>query len=134
MLRLSFAVLLLLFQTQKPADVRVALQARYDAWSKAYMANDVDTLLSILAPDYTLKTSSGTEIKRSEYEATLKLRKAANSDTKQYSTKILKLKLTGQTAEVISREAMTARQKNEKTGGMQNVVHEHDYTDTWSRD
>ena len=50
--------------------MRVALQARYDAWSKAYMANDVDTLLSILAPDYTLKTSSGTEIKRSEYEAT----------------------------------------------------------------
>lgn len=130
MVRVFLAILLVL-QMPKPGDVQKAIQSRYDAWSKAYMANDVDALLSILSPDYLLKTSDGTEIKHSEYEAMLRLRKASNKDTKKYSTKILKLKLSGDTAEVSARESMTSQERSGLVGQLQTIVHEHDYLDSW---
>ena len=134
------AFVLLLCLLQGPSEARKQIQARYDAWSKAYMANDVETLLGMLAPEYTLTTVDGTLIKRSEYEAKLRLRKAANADTTKYATKILSLKMLGPMpggrpevggridagAEVIARESMTSMVDGKK------VVHEHDYRDTWN--
>ena len=128
-----FALLILFAQGQSPVDARKEIQARYDSWSKAYMANDVDGLLGTLAADYTLTTADRVVIKRSEYEATLRLRKAANSDSKKYATKILKFKLSGDTAEVESRESMTSEDTDPKTGKRESVIHEHDYEDTWIR-
>ena len=133
MSRILIAMMLLFVQAVKPAEVRKAIQAQYDAWSKAYMANDVDKLLAILAPDYSLKTADGTEIKRPEYEATLKLRKAANADNKKCSTKILKLDISPDTAQVLSRESMISKARNAKSGREETVIHEHDYADIWIR-
>ncbi|HVT14246.1 MAG TPA: nuclear transport factor 2 family protein [Fimbriimonadaceae bacterium] len=130
MFRVALACLLTL--ALQTADTRKAIQDRYDAWSKAYMANDVGTLLSILTPDYTLTTSDGTLIKRSEYEAMLRLRKSANSDTKKYLTRILRIKVSGETAEVESRETMTGTVQDAATGKTLALIHEHDYSDTWT--
>ncbi len=96
------------------------------------MANDVDALLSMLTPDYTLTTVDGAVIKHGEYEATLRLRKSAHSDTKKYATRILAIKVSGETAEVEARETMTGQMKDASTGKVAMFVHEHDYSDTWT--
>src|ERR1044072_1357356 len=38
-------------------EAKAAIQSQYDAWSKAYMAHDVDKLIAILSPGYTLKSA-----------------------------------------------------------------------------
>jgi hypothetical protein len=112
-------------------QARKAIQKQYDAWSKAYMAHDVDTLLSILAPAYSLKTAQGTQINRTEYEVMLKLRKQKHSDTTQYKTEILRITLRDGVAAIWSRETTTDPGLNQKTGKKEPVSYQHDYIDLW---
>jgi hypothetical protein len=113
------------------AQARKAIQRQYDAWSKAYMGHDLDTLLSILAPGYTLKTAQGTLIKRNEYEVMLKMRKQKHSDTTLYKTEILRITLKDGVAAIWSRETTTDPGLNQKTGKTEPVSYQHDYIDLW---
>ena len=118
-------------KAQTEVQARSAIQLQYDAWSKAYMAHDVDTLLAILAPDYTLKTAKGALIVRSEYEVMLKLRKAKHSDTTHYSTELLRITLRGGVAAIWSRETTTDPGVNGATGKAEPISYLHDYVDLW---
>lgn len=113
------------------ADAKQEIQVRYNEWSKAYMANDVDTLTSILTPDYTIKTAKGALIARSEYDVMLNIRKEKHSDTTRYSTELLRITLREGVAAIYSRETTTNPQKNEKTGKMESLTYQHDYIDVW---
>jgi hypothetical protein len=113
------------------AQARKAIQKQYDAWSKAYMAHDVDTLFSILAPAYTLKTAQGMLINRPEYEVMLKQRKLKHSDTTLYKTEILRITLRDGVAAIWSRETTTDPGLNQKTGKKEPVSYQHDYIDLW---
>jgi len=113
-------------------QARKAIQKQYDAWSKAYMAHDVDTLLKILAPTYVLRTAQGTTIKRNEYEVMLKMRKQKHSDTTLYKTEIVRITLRDSVAAIWSRETTTDPGINQKTGKKEPVSYQHDYIDLWT--
>lgn len=113
------------------SQIQAGIQAQYNAWSAAYMKNEVETLLGMLSPEYTLTTADNRVIERPEYEATLNLRRRANSDTSSYSTQILKLTLDRDAVQVISRETSVSHVKNEKSGVVETVNHMHDYLDRW---
>src|SRR5579871_2930616 len=117
------------------AQAKAGIQIQYDAWSKAYMAHDLDTLFGILAPAYTLKTAKGALITRPEYEVMLKLRKQKHSDTTHYSTEILRINLRGSVAAIWSRETTTDPGKNGVTGKDEPVSYLHDYVDVgkWTK-
>jgi len=114
------------------AQARKAIQKQYDSWTKAYMAHDVDALLAILAPAYTLKTAQGVLIKRSEYEVMLKQRKQKRSDTTQYRQEIVRITLRDGVAAIWSRETTTDPGLNQKTGKKEPVTYQHDYIDVWT--
>jgi len=114
------------------ALVQKQIQARYDAWSKAYMANDVETLLSILAPDYVLKMSNGNTLSHDEYKVVLEQRKAKGQDTTKYATQIIRVNLHGTTAAIWSRETMTQKGKDPNTGKPEDIQYQHDYIDIWT--
>lgn len=107
------------------------LQQRYNAWSKAYMAHDIEVLLDVLAPGYTLKTASGTTISRAEYEVMLRSRKKQAEDTSSYRTEILRLTLKEGVAAVYSRETTNNPRRDEKSGKLVPNVWEHEYIDVW---
>lgn len=113
------------------AEARKGIQRQYDAWTRAYMGHDVDTLLGILAPAYKLKTAQGTLINYSEYVAMLKLRKQKRSDTTLYRQEIVRITLRDGVAAVWSRETTTDPGLNQKTGKPQPVTYRHDYVDLW---
>jgi ketosteroid isomerase-like protein len=108
------------------ADVRKQIQKQYDRWTKAYMAHDVTTLLSLLTPDYTLKTAKGAVITRAEYAAMLNIRKQKHDDTTRYKQEILRLTLHDGVAAIWSRETTTSPAKDGKSTSFQ-----HDYIDVW---
>lgn len=114
------------------SEARRGIQKQYNAWSKAYMAHDVDTLLSILSPKYTLKTAQGTLINYPEYAVMLKLRKQKHSDTTLYQTAILRITLRDGVAAIWSRETTTDPGLNQKTGKKEPVSYQHDYIDLWT--
>ncbi|MHB8636979.1 MAG: nuclear transport factor 2 family protein [Fimbriimonadaceae bacterium] len=116
---------------QTEAQARKAIQAQYNAWSKAYMAHDLGTLFAILAPGYTIKTAQGTTISASEYAVMLKLRKQKRSDTTHYSTELLRITLRHGVAAVWSRETTTDQVMNGKTGKIEPTSYLHDYVDLW---
>ena len=115
------------------ASVRSDIQRQYHRWAKAALSNDVDTILSILAPDYTLHTYTGTTIARSDYEASLRKRKAANKPATAYKTKINSVKVDGSTASVISDETSEAVSLDPVTNKQVKLIHIHRYLDTWVR-
>jgi len=116
----------------KVSVVQKQIQAQYDAWSAAYMKNDVATLLAILTPDYSLKMSNGNTLTHDEYKVVLEQRKKKGQDTTQYATQILRVTLHGDVAAIWSRETMTMKGKNPDTGKPQDIQYQHDYIDVWS--
>ena len=114
-------------------SVRTDIQRQYARWAKAAISNDVDTILSILAPDYELHTYTGTVIKRTDYEASLRKRKAANKPATAYKTRIASVKVEGGTACVVSDEASEAVSVDPVTGKRVKLIHIHRYLDTWIR-
>ncbi len=89
------------------------------------MANDVDTLLDILAPNYTLTNVNKEVMTLAVYRAYLNLRKKAPRDTTQYKTQIKKLSLHSQLADVDSIETMVTKNKTQVS------IHKHEYLDKW---
>jgi ketosteroid isomerase-like protein len=116
-----------------PASVRNDIDRQYHRWAKAAPANDVETILSILAPDYTLRTFTGKTITRPEYEASLWKRKAANKPSAAYVTKIASVSPKGDTTEVISDETSETPSTDPITNKRLRLIHIHRYLDTWVR-
>lgn len=127
----SACLVLLLLSPQRPPTTQQQIQAQYDRWSKAYMAKDTDTLLSILTPDYTLTNAEGTTISRAQYEVSLKLRAKAAADPTKYSTKIKKLVEKDGQAIVTAIETMESKSEDSKTHKSITILHRHEYQDTW---
>jgi hypothetical protein len=113
------------------ASARTDIQRQYKRWARAAVSNDVDTILSILAPDYALHTYTGTTIKRADYEASLRKRKAANKPATAYQTKINSVQVEGPTALVVSDETSEAVSLDPVTNKKVRLIHIHRYLDTW---
>ncbi|AIE87852.1 nuclear transport factor 2 family protein [Fimbriimonas ginsengisoli] len=113
------------------ADPRRAIQAQYDAWSKAYMARDAETLIGILSPDYTLTGSNKKPLAYDVYVAKLRLMKETPADPTRYSTHIKKLTERGDEADVVSVETMETDTVDPKTKRPALSLHRHEYLDTW---
>jgi ketosteroid isomerase-like protein len=113
-------------------DVRRAIQAQYDRWSRAYMANDVDALLDILSPDYTLTSADKDVMSYATYKAYLQLKKKGPKETTRYSTRIVKLTLQKGDAKVDSIETMLTW-KPDPSGHVIESTHRHEYLDVWRR-
>jgi len=107
-----------------------AIQAQYYRWSKAYMTNDIDTLLDILAPEYTLTNVNKDVMTYPTYKAYLRLRKNGPKDTTRYSTEIRKLTVKGSNADVDSIETMLTV-RPDKSGQVLESTHRHEYQDRW---
>ena len=134
MRRLLPIILLLLFCARCHAKNDTAhrtIQTQYNRWSAAYAKNDTATLLRILAPDFTLKTSKGTVLNRSTYKAILLKRASTPQEPVAYKTQIKRL--------LVSRYAATAYtvetvRENKATGGAvrtAETIHIHQYRDKW---
>jgi len=134
MKRLTFVVVLTaILGSGACASVRSDIQRQYTRWARAALSNDVDAILSILAPDYSLHTYTGTTINRTDYEASLRKRKAANKPATAYETKINNVTVEGSTALVISDETSEAVSLDPVTNKKVKLIHIHRYLDTWIR-
>jgi hypothetical protein len=116
---------------QSPDEAKKAIQVQYDRWSKAYMAHDVDSLLAILSPGYTLKTAKGATMSHDEYQTSLLVRKQKHDDTTQYSTEIQRITMHGDVAAIYARETTTNPKLNPQTGKTEPISYQHDYIDVW---
>lgn len=113
------------------ASVRSDIERQYKRWAKAALTNDVDTILEVLSPEYTLRTYAGQTILRKDYEASLRKRKAANQPSSAYETKIVSLEVKGETAMVISDETSEKDSVDPITNKKVKLIHLHRYLDTW---
>lgn len=114
-------------------SVRSDIDHQYKRWGRATVKNDVDTILSILSPDYTLHTYTGTTIPRKDYEASLRKRKASKKPATAYQTKIAKVTVEGKKALVISDETSAVVSVDPVTSRKVKLIHIHRYLDTWVR-
>lgn len=124
-------MLSLVFVLATQTSPKVEIQRQYDAWSKAYMTRDVDTLIAILSPDYKLTTFEKKTLDYDVYAAKLRLMKGAPPDPTKYSTEIKSLALRGDEADVVSIETMESAGTDPKTSKPVIVLHRHEYLDTW---
>ena len=115
------------------ASPRTEIEQQYKRWGKAALKNDADTILSILAPEYTLKTYAGKVISRKDYATSLRKKKAEGKPIDAYETKILSVKIVAGTAQVTSDETTKKRTKDPITGKSVVILHIHRYLDTWVR-
>lgn len=123
-------VMILVSGSHAATDTQKQIQAQYNRWSRAYMSHDVDTLLDILSPDYTLTSVDKDVMSYATYKAYLELKRKTPKDATEYKTRILKLVQSGERAVVTSEEAMTTA-GTDPSGKKVVSVHKHVYSDTW---
>ncbi len=128
---LVLSTLALAFVGSLHASVKDDINHQYKRWGNAALVNDVETILSILAPDYTLHTYTGTVIKRSDYETSLRKRKASNKPATVYHTSMYSIAVQGVIAKVISDETSENPSVDPITNKKLRLVHIHRYLDTW---
>ncbi len=112
-------------------QVRIEIQHQYDRWSKAYMTQDVNVLLEILSPDYSLTTGDKDELSYKTYAAYLKLKAKGPKDITHYKTIIKSFNLSSSTADVVAIETMTTELADRTNAKGQLSVHQHEYLDRW---
>jgi hypothetical protein len=115
------------------ATVRADIDHQYKRWAQAALSNDVETILAVLAPDYTLHTYTGTVIARKDYEASLRKRRASHQAATAYQTQIASVQVDGATAKVISDETSAKVSVDPVTTKKLKMIHIHRYLDTWVR-
>ena len=113
-------------------STRTQIDGQYKRWVAASLRLDVDGVLAILAPDYSLQTFDGKLIPRQMYEKSLRARKAKGQRPASYKTSIESLSQTGDTASVISLETSITDTPDPVTQKVQKVIHIHQYRDTWN--
>lgn len=128
----GFALLLICLDLAS-ASVRSDIDRQYKRWGKAALVNDVDTILDVLTPDYTLHTFTGTVIPHVKYEASLRKRKAENKPATVYETSMASITVTGEVAKVISDETSNNMSVDPITNKKLKLIHIHRYLDTWVR-
>lgn len=116
---------------QPVQGVRTQIERQYERWARAAKTNDVETILAILTPDYTLKPYTGDVIPLMKYEASLRKRKKENKPVDAYETKIIDLTVTGKTARVTSDETSRKATVDPINKSRVSIVHIHRYLDTW---
>jgi hypothetical protein len=128
-----FAVLsvVLVAGSHARASVRTALERQYQAWARAAVTNDVDRILGILAPEYTLKTFAGKVITYDNYKKSLLARKAAGKPSTAYTTRICDLSVAGHAATVRSEEISISLAQDPILLKNVKIVHTHQYIDRW---
>lgn len=114
-------------------SARGAIEGQYKRWARAALNNDVEGVLGILMPGYTLRTFDGTVIERKAYEASLRKRKAEGQKPAAYSTSIETLSVSRQRATVLSLETSVKATADPITNKVQKLVHIHRYRDVWVR-
>lgn len=114
-------------------SVRDSIEGQYRRWARAYVANDVEAVLLILAKDYTLTVASGKVVSRRDYETSLRQRKAAKAKSPAYSTRIVKISVEGGRALVVSEEVSVSAVTDPLSHKAKQLVHTHVYDDTWIR-
>jgi len=130
--RLSLSLIFLIVSVALcAASVRSAIERQYQRGVKATLSNDVDTVLAILTPDYTIKTYTGQVIQFKVYASGLKKKKASGQKPSAYTTKIKDLKVNGSTATVISLETTVTTAVDPITNEKKKLLHTHQYLDTW---
>jgi len=112
-------------------SVRSDIERQYKRWAKAALVNDVETILDVLAPDYTLHTYTGSVIVRKDYEATLRKRRAAKKPATAYVTQVESVEVNGSNAKVISDETSCNDSVDPITNKKLKLIHLHRYQDTW---
>jgi len=132
-LKVSTALILALAMTLAHASPRAEIDRQYKLWGRAALVNDVETILAVLAPDYTLHTYTGTVISRKDYEASLRKRKAENKPATVYETSMAGITVVGDTAKVISDETSKNFSQDPITNKRLKLIHIHRYLDTWIR-
>ncbi len=113
-------------------SVRSKIQTQYKRWVAASMRLDVDGVLAILTPDYTLKTFDGKLIPLKMYEQSLRKRKATGQKPNAYTTTIQSLEKAESAATVISWETSVTDTPDPITNKIQKVIHVHQYRDIWT--
>ena len=111
--------------------VRKALERQYQSWAHAAVTNDVDRILAILAPEYTLKTFAGKVITYDNYKKSLLARKAAGKPSTAYTTRICDLTVAPHAATVRSEEISISLAKDPILLKDVKIVHTHQYIDRW---
>ncbi len=114
-------------------SIRATIEGQYKRWVAASLHNDVDGVLAILTPDYTLTTFDGKVIPLSKYEVSLRKRKASGQKPASYQTSIQSLSVAGPVATVISNEISTNTALDPITNKTQRLEHMHQYRDIWVR-
>ncbi len=132
-MRSAFGLVFWAAVTLVQANVSSDIDHQYKRWGRATLSNDVDTICSILAPDYTLHTYTGVTIGRKDYETSLRKRKASGKPATAYVTKIAKVTVEGKKALVISDETSATVSKDPITNRNVKLIHIHRYLDTWIR-
>ncbi|HLO97340.1 MAG TPA: nuclear transport factor 2 family protein [Fimbriimonas sp.] len=106
------------------ADTKSDIQSQYDRFAKAYVKNDVSTMLSIVSPNYTLVNEEKKLITLAEYKVQLEKRRKAGKKNKAYTVTILSLKQRGNEVSVETMETITTGPGTTK---------KHHYLDGWVR-
>lgn len=128
---LLFAVCVSTVALAGTKDVQKEIERQYKRWSKAYVVNDVDTILSILTSDYTLTTYSGDVVSFKQYASSLREKKAKGTKNAAYTTKIVSLAVKGIRANVVSEEESVTSVKDPVTAKLKRLIHIHRYSDSW---
>jgi hypothetical protein len=115
------------------ASVKSDIEQQYKAWVRSSLKLDVDGVLAVLTPEYTLKTFDGKVIPLKNYEVSLRQRKAKGIKPANYTTEIKSLEEAGDEAKVISLETSITDTPDPITNKVQKVIHIHEYLDTWKR-
>ncbi len=106
----------------KPDNTQAEIQAQYDRYAEAYVENDVEAMLAILADDFILTDGQGVRHTRKEYEAELKERRESGQKASSYRVEIDSVVREGDAASVITREISTS---------ISEPTAVHQYRDVW---
>lgn len=114
----------LALDTVAHGQARAAIQSQYDRFAKAYVKNDVPTMLKILRPKYVITNEQGVAKSYKEYRKQLEDRKKSGKTSQAYTVQIEKLTREGDTATVETSEVTTAKDGTETV---------HKYLDVWQK-
>ncbi len=128
---LSVAAVVLAPSAHAHSTVRKALERQYQAWAHAAVKNDVDCILGILAPEYTLTTFAGKVIPYANYKKSLLARKASGKPSTAYTTRICDLSVASRSATVRSEEISISVARDPILQKDVKIVHTHQYIDKW---
>jgi hypothetical protein len=128
---LSLALLVLAPSASAHSSVRKALERQYQTWAHAAVKNDVDRILGILAPEYTLTTFAGKVIPYDKYKKSLFARKASGKPSTAYTTRICDLSVAKRVATVRSEEISISVARDPILQKDVKIVHTHQYIDKW---